>query len=305
MVAMRRSTRISAWMEATQRARALTLEADSLLGPDPTSGTTLSVEWLASAAHWLAEVAPSWAEMTGRTPTERAYRRLFCAPSLEVWLICWPRGGHLQLHDHGGASGAFEVISGTLEERYLPCRPQPDGDLEESGPAARRRTVRTGRPVAFDGGYVHDVRNVAAPLATSGHVYGPAVRPMTFYHLRGGVLRTVELGEHQSLVEAEAAAESRAAVPAPDREAFWSTGPRGDREASSARTRGDRDVLSARKRGDCEPPSAGTRGDREASSAQTCGGRDASSARKPGDQEAASALPREDRVDPVRRVSAG
>src|ERR1700722_7144919 len=112
----------SAWTQATQRARALTVEADSLLGPDPTQGTTLGVDWLASAAHWLAEVAPSWEEMTGQVATERAYRRLFCGPSLEAWLICWPTGGHLQLHDHGGASGAFEVISGTLEERSLPAR---------------------------------------------------------------------------------------------------------------------------------------------------------------------------------------
>jgi Cysteine dioxygenase type I len=30
----------------------------------------------------------------------------------EAWVICWPSGGLLDLHDHGGSAGAFSVVSG-------------------------------------------------------------------------------------------------------------------------------------------------------------------------------------------------
>jgi hypothetical protein len=204
--------RRSGWQEAVQRARALAAEADACARMS--SGAPVDAAWLASAAGWLAEVAPAWAAMTGPVPTERSYRRLCQSPALEAWLICWPTGGRLQLHDHGGASGAFEIIEGTLEERSLrsrswpagpvPAEPPPDGLL---GARLRHRLIGPGEPVAFDGGYIHDVRNTGGTMTTSVHVYGPALRPMAFYRLDGALIRTVELDGDHSLVETEAAAE--------------------------------------------------------------------------------------------------
>jgi hypothetical protein len=163
------------------------------------------VAWLAGAVSWLAEVAPSWAELTGEVATERSYRQVLCVPALEVWLICWPRGGRLQLHDHGGASGALEVIDGELEERSRPGRPGAGGGIVRW----QDRTMGPRQPVSFDGDYIHDVRNSAPPVATSVHAYSAASRPMAFYRVDGGLVRTVGRGEQQSLLEAEIAAEDR------------------------------------------------------------------------------------------------
>jgi hypothetical protein len=200
------------WEECTQRARALALEAGAICDAGGRTGGSadggdLDPVWLGSAVGWLAEVAPSWGEMAGREPSERSYRRLFSAPTLEAWLICWPQDGRLELHDHGGASGAFQVVEGRLEERSLLGVPGAGGTLTGVGAEARDRTVLVGEPVAFDGRYIHDVRNTAAEAATSVHVYSAASRPMAFYRVDGVQVRTVALGARRSLVEAEAAAE--------------------------------------------------------------------------------------------------
>jgi hypothetical protein len=196
------------WEETVRRARALAVEATSLApsGPDGVPDP-VGVGWLSSAVGWLAESAPSWTEMAGRTPLERSYRRIFSAPSIEAWLICWPPDGHLELHDHGGASGAFQVVDGTLEEWSLLGAPGPDGRLTGVGADARARLVGPGRAVAFDGRYIHDVRNRAVEAATSVHVYSAASRPMAFYRFDGVRVRTVDFGADRSLVEAEVAAE--------------------------------------------------------------------------------------------------
>ena len=73
----------------------------------------------------------------------------------------------------------------------------------------RDRTVGSREPVSFDGDYIHDVRNAADPVATSVHAYSAASRPMAFYRVVGGRVRTVGRSEQQSLLEAETAAEGR------------------------------------------------------------------------------------------------
>jgi hypothetical protein len=142
------------WEETVRRARALAVEATSLApsGPDGVPDP-VGVGWLSSAVGWLAESAPSWTEMAGRTPLERSYR------------------------------------------------------LTGVGADARARLVGPGRAVAFDGRYIHDVRNRAVEAATSVHVYSAASRPMAFYRFDGVRVRTVDLGADRSLVEAEVAAE--------------------------------------------------------------------------------------------------
>jgi hypothetical protein len=203
--------RHNGWQETTERARALAAEAMAITGADPAQGEPphggLEVSWLAGAVDWLAEVAPSWEALTGEVATQRSYRQLFCAPALEVWLICWPRGGRLQLHDHGGASGAFEVVEGAIEERSLQFHPRA-GHGRRAREGSRDRIVGPGEPIAFDGGYIHDVRNSGDAVATSVHAYGAAIRPMAFYRVDGGLVRTVGMGEQRSLLEAEIFAEA-------------------------------------------------------------------------------------------------
>lgn len=151
-------------------------------------GRTLDPTWLDSAAGWLAEVVPSWrarptreassrapslSDTFGAEPDSRTYRLITSSRHLEAWLICWPRGGRLELHDHGGACGALRVVEGALSERYVP------------GPrlAARRRRLLAGQGISFDADYAHDVANQDGPTATSVHVYSAAVRPMAYYRL--------------------------------------------------------------------------------------------------------------------------
>ena len=136
------------------------------------TGHALGPEWLGSAAGWLARVAPAWEAMTGEVPQQRAYRLLVSSLHLEAWLICWPPGGRLALHDHGGASGAVEVVRGSLDETFL-----------DSDRRAQVRQLLPDRALAFDGDYIHDVINNGETAATSVHIYGAANRSMHFYRL--------------------------------------------------------------------------------------------------------------------------
>jgi mannose-6-phosphate isomerase-like protein (cupin superfamily) len=129
---------------------------------------------LSAAARTLWEVALPWELQVGAPTSERSYELLVRSPGIEVWLIHWPCGGRLQLHDHGGASGAFRVVSGELRETYVDARCR----------LAQRR-VGPGRGVAFGPGYVHDVENTEEEGATSIHVYAPPSDRMFFYRYEG------------------------------------------------------------------------------------------------------------------------
>lgn len=111
----------------------------------------------------------------------RWYRRIYRDPSVDVWLISWLPSQGTHLHDHGGSSGAFAVVSGQLTEAvYLPA----------AGPGELREHVRgTGCTVGFGPQYVHDVRNLSDAPAVSVHAYSAPLTAMTYYDLDGGVLR--------------------------------------------------------------------------------------------------------------------
>lgn len=34
-------------------------------------------------------------------------------------MICWPSGGSLHMHDHGGSAEAFSVVAGRLDEATI------------------------------------------------------------------------------------------------------------------------------------------------------------------------------------------
>jgi hypothetical protein len=128
---------------------------------------------------------------TGRYPfvefdeQARWHRRIYRDQRVDVWLISWLPDQGTQLHDHGGSTGSFTVISGTLAEAVYVRSGRAAGTLRE-------REHRAGRSVGFDSRYVHDVRNLSDAPAVSVHAYSPALTSMTYYDVDDGAL--VELG---------------------------------------------------------------------------------------------------------------
>jgi quercetin dioxygenase-like cupin family protein len=87
----------------------------------------------------------------------------------DAWLIGWPPGTGLDLHDHGGSTGAFTVVAGTLHETIA------------VGAALSTHRLRAGETARFGVGHVHAVRNDGDRPATSVHVYSPPLQSMDFY----------------------------------------------------------------------------------------------------------------------------
>lgn len=119
---------------------------------------------LASAVHW-----PGATEVR-----ERTWRVVARTAEYDAWVIAWPTGGTIDLHDHGESRGALHVISGTLVET-MPWRDD----------ANRFSLVRLEVPAGvtrdFDAGHVHDVRNEGSETALSIHVYSPPLTSMLYY----------------------------------------------------------------------------------------------------------------------------
>jgi quercetin dioxygenase-like cupin family protein len=182
------------WNLTVQRARALAEEAGSLLK----AGQAPGPRWLGSAAPWLSQTAPTWEAMTGEVPAERAYRLLVSSLHFEAWLICWPPGSRLELHDHGGASGAFQVVDGTLHEASVQAKVS----------RLRVRDLAAGESIGFGPDYVHDVVNRGAGPATSVHLYGAANRSMAFYRLHPSSRGPEPLGRVEPAVSVDAVMEN-------------------------------------------------------------------------------------------------
>jgi uncharacterized cupin superfamily protein len=159
---------------------------------------------LAPAVHW-----------PGALDTEsRSWRLMARTDDFDAWLIAWPKGGKVELHDHGSSTGAVSVISGALVEA-VPWR-------DDTGRLSLvRHELQAGATLGFGAGHVHDVTNESDQHALSLHVYSPALTTMTFYELAEDqlVVRDVtwsddgsgEFGHERELgtVGAEAAAATR------------------------------------------------------------------------------------------------
>lgn len=126
-----------------------------------------------------------WAQFVRFDPDERFAMLLERGPGHDLWLLTWLPGQHTGLHDHGGSTGAFAVVSGRLREH----RP--------SAESARSTTrIRPGRPRVVPDPIVHDVGNVDRAPAISIHAYSPPLSAMTYFDDALGV-RT------QRIVDAE------------------------------------------------------------------------------------------------------
>ena len=126
---------------------------------------TTSVATPALAQARLVEITRFWADevAAGRYPyiefdaETRWHQRVYRDTRVDVWLLSWLPTQATQLHDHGGSSGAFTVITGELTEAVLTGR-------RGIGSGERRALVDhvrpTGSSASFGPHYVHDVRNL-------------------------------------------------------------------------------------------------------------------------------------------------
>jgi hypothetical protein len=87
----------------------------------------------------------------------------------DAWLIAWPAGTGLAMHDHRGSRAALRVVAGELRERYVT-------DAREV--AVRWLSPDAGAELASD--HVHEVVNVGQLEAVSVHVYSPAITDAGF-----------------------------------------------------------------------------------------------------------------------------
>lgn len=98
-----------------------------------------------------------WAHLLRYDPDERFAVRVEATDEQEVWLMSWLPGQETDRHDHGDATGAFTVVSGTLTE-----------DVLHRGVTL---SVNAGQSRVFGPGYAHHVRNAGPDPAVSLHVY--------------------------------------------------------------------------------------------------------------------------------------
>ena len=138
---------------------------------------TTTIVDLGGLAEWYA-AQPTRPEFD---PVQRWYCRLARAEDHEAWLLTWLPGQSTDLHDHGGAAGAFTVLAGHLTEAVPTAEPCVRLAARAYGPGATRRFGRY---------HVHRVVNSGTVPAVSVHVYAPALTRMTRYAIEQGALRT-------------------------------------------------------------------------------------------------------------------
>jgi predicted metal-dependent enzyme (double-stranded beta helix superfamily) len=150
----------------------------------------LSLDELAAIAHGLAESAHLWPGVTD--PERRTWHTIAETDRFEAFVIAWPAGASIDLHDHGDAAGVVAVTAGELVETIA---------LDVGGSSTlRSRRLTTGELLAFGTGHVHELTNTGSTPALSVHVYSPVLRSMTFYEHRPGrgrLLVRTEQFEHE------------------------------------------------------------------------------------------------------------
>jgi hypothetical protein len=145
----------------------------------PTEGLFFAPLQLIEFTRFYAdEVASGQYPYIDYDPDQRWHQRIYRDRRVDVWLISWLPSQGTQLHDHGGSSGSFTVLSGRLDEAVV-----AGGRLVDN-----RRPA--GDSVGFGPHYIHDVRNLSDAPAVSVHAYSPPLTTMTYYDLADGRLET-------------------------------------------------------------------------------------------------------------------
>jgi predicted metal-dependent enzyme (double-stranded beta helix superfamily) len=116
-----------------------------------------------------------------REPTRRVWDLVAVSEAFEAWVIGWPPGGAIELHDHGGSSGAVVVVDGELVEMAV-------RDDQEGALAVSRTVLPASASVSFGTAHVHEIVNLGPGPAMSVHVYAPRLTGMTYYEFSDGLL---------------------------------------------------------------------------------------------------------------------
>ena len=66
-------------------------------------------------------------EEDAATMGPRDWARVVATDTFDAWLIRWPTGGAVEMHDHGGSAGVIAVLEGELTE----LRPSTEGRTAE------------------------------------------------------------------------------------------------------------------------------------------------------------------------------
>jgi predicted metal-dependent enzyme (double-stranded beta helix superfamily) len=144
-------------------------------------GRLLGARQLADVVQRLAARPADWIARVRLNTAGRWYERIHLDDSHEVWVISWLPGQATGFHDHGGSSGAFAVVWGTLMEHRVIGAAAPGQVIA--------KPVGAGGSRSFGPRYVHDVRNAAtSAVAVSVHAYSPPLPDMTRYDLTPGGL---------------------------------------------------------------------------------------------------------------------
>ncbi len=147
------------------------------------AGRLLGARQLADVVRRVAASQAEWLTRVRLNPAGRWYEQLQTDDSHEIWIISWLPGQETGFHDHGGASGAFTVVLGTLQESRVA------GGVTAAHVLAQ--PVGAGATRSFGPRYIHNVRNTdASSLAVSVHAYSPPLSAMTRYELtQSGLVR--------------------------------------------------------------------------------------------------------------------
>jgi len=136
-------------------------------------------ETLVATAVELAGRATHWPGMT--RPAQRRWELMAATSTVEAWVIAWPPGGAIELHDHGVSAGAVAVAAGELVETNIVSS-------ASGGVALRTTTIPTNGSISFAGRHIHDIVNLGSVPAVSVHVYAPRLTSMTYYRVVEGAL---------------------------------------------------------------------------------------------------------------------
>ncbi|HEY7949029.1 MAG TPA: cysteine dioxygenase family protein [Acidimicrobiales bacterium] len=135
---------------------------------------------LLAVAEGLVDRARRWSGTVGITT--RSWSLLAASDTFEAWVIGWPPGGTIALHDHGHSAAAVVVAAGELVETNV--APRSDGAV-----TTVTRRMPTGSSWKMASRHVHDIVNDGPTPAVSVHVYAPRLTSMTNYRLVDGVLQ--------------------------------------------------------------------------------------------------------------------
>ena len=91
-------------------------------------------------------------------------------PLYEAWVIAWPHGTGLAMHDHQGSRAVVAVVQGSLREWFV--------DASRSRVVTRH--LGSGDVVLLPADHVHEVVNVGDVEAVSVHVYSPPLGDVAF-----------------------------------------------------------------------------------------------------------------------------